>query len=76
MKRCLFLAAVAVFWGVVAAAGEAAQASAEAEGVADPFAELLKLYPSEVVKTGPTCSIIRVELPPGVSADEIAGLSE
>lgn len=39
---------------------------------ADPFAELLENYPSEIIKTGPSCSIVKIQLPPDVSPDEIA----
>lgn len=39
---------------------------------ADPFAELLKNYPSEIVKTGPSCSIVKIQLPPGVRPEDIA----
>lgn len=67
-----FMAALAAGWGI-AAGGELGQAR-PAETAADPFAELLQSYPSEVVKTGPTCAIVRIELPPGVSAEEIPGL--
>ncbi|MCD8350054.1 MAG: hypothetical protein LUC93_05510 [Planctomycetaceae bacterium] len=38
---------------------------------ADPFAELLQTYPSEIIKTGPSCSVVKIQLPPGVNPDDI-----
>lgn len=40
----------------------------------DPFGEFLQTQSPEVVKTGPSCSFVRIKLPPGVSPDEIPGL--
>lgn len=37
----------------------------------DPFAELLQTYPSEIIKTGPSCSVVKIQLPPGVNPDDI-----
>ena len=38
----------------------------------DPFAELLQNYPSQIIKTGPSCSIVKIQLPPGMSPEDIA----
>lgn len=40
----------------------------------DPFGDFLKSSSTEVVRTGPSCSFVRIQLPPGVSADEIPGM--
>lgn len=42
---------------------------------ADPFAELIRNNPSEIIKTGPTCKIVKIQLPPGFSPDDIPGLA-
>lgn len=43
-------------------------------GVSDPFAELLREQPVQVIKTGPSCEFVKVQLPPGVTLDDIPGL--
>lgn len=40
----------------------------------DPFAGLMDEQPIEVIKTGPTCQFIRIQLPPGVTFEDIQGL--
>lgn len=40
----------------------------------DPFAEVLRDNAMEVVKTGPSCQFIKIQLPPGVSPEDIPGL--
>lgn len=41
----------------------------------DPFADLLKEQPVQVIKTGPTCEFVRIQLPPGVTLDDIPGFA-
>lgn len=41
----------------------------------DPFAEVLNNGSIEVVKTGPSCNFIKIQLPPGVTPEEIPGLA-
>jgi hypothetical protein len=61
------------------AAGESVASSsspapgAPEEDSGDPFAALLKNNPAEVVKTGPSCRFIKVQLPPGVQPEDIPG---
>lgn len=89
LKRILFVLAAALAlvlgWrgmsggsGVMAGDMAAAQPAATspdptARNDDDPFAELLKNNPSEVVKTGPSCRFIKIQLPPGVSPEDIPG---
>lgn len=40
----------------------------------DPFAEILKNSQAEIRQTGPSCQFIKIQLPPGVSPEEIPGL--
>lgn len=39
----------------------------------DPFAELLKNQPVEIVRSGPTCCVIKMPLPEGVKLEDIPG---
>lgn len=50
---------------------EPAAATADPAAAADPFAALLEEHPLEVIKTGPTCSVVKMKLPPGVTPEDI-----
>lgn len=60
-----------------AAAGEPRPATAATPAPVvvkdDPFAEILKNSQAEIRQTGPSCQFIKIQLPPGVSPDEIPG---
>lgn len=76
MKTALTIAIATLFALSSARAGEEvlfrpAVPPSPAATAEDPFADLLRDYPSEIVKTGPSCSIVKIQLPPGVDPAEL-----
>lgn len=75
--RCLLLTAAVLLAASAAWAGEEVLYQPPVLSPApvivdeDPFAELLQNYPSQIIKTGPSCSIVKIQLPAGVRPEDI-----
>ena len=73
----LLLGVCCFFWIPTAVSGERSpqtdSARPSADAASDPFAELLKNNSADVVKTGPSCQFIKIQLPPGVRPEDIPG---
>lgn len=62
-------------WTAIAADALSPRQETPDSASADPFADLIKEQPVQVIKTGPSCEFVKVQLPPGVTLDDIPGFA-